>query len=163
MDIRKKNNAKNEEERLYTAKELESEIENALKNAKSEWDKGNEEKIRSERDDAAKLAAMSPEERTRAELEKNRREFDEEKSRYMAEKTEFEAARKLSENNLPISFAKLVSGKDTEETAANIENFKKEFLKAVENGISERLKGGNIKTGSGMRTESDPFLNGFGC
>ena len=163
MDIKKKNNVKDGAEKLYTAEELERAVNEAVKKAKSDWDTDNEEKIRSERDDAAKLASMSPEERAKAELEKNRKEFDEEKSRYMAEKMEFEAAKKLSENNLPITFAKLLAGKDAAETAANIDNFKNEFLKAVEKGLSEKLKGGSIKTGSGVRTENDPFLNGFGC
>lgn len=161
MEFRKKDNAKNEE-KTYTAEELEIAVNEALKNAKSDWDKDSEEKIRSERDDAAKLAAMSPEEREKAEFEKNRKAFDEEKSRYIAEKMEFAAARKLSENNLPISFAKLMAGADEAETSENIENFKREFLKAVEQGLSERLKGGSIKTGNGTRVESDPFLNGFG-
>ena len=162
MDIRKKNAVK-EEEKTYTAEELKKEIEKAVEAEKASWEKDSEEKIRSERDDAAKLASMNPEERAKAEFEKNRKEFDEEKGRYLAEKMEFEAAKMLSENDLPITFAKILAGKDSAETSANIESFKKEFLKAVEQGLSERLKGGAVKTGSGIRTESDPFLNGFGC
>ena len=77
MDIKKKNNVKDGAEKLYTAEELERAVNEAVKKAKSDWDKDNEEKIRSERDDAAKLASMSPEERAKAELEKNRKEFDE--------------------------------------------------------------------------------------
>lgn len=160
MEFRKK---EKNEEKTYSAEELENAVNEALKNAKSDWDKNSEEKIRSERDDAARLASMSPEEREKAEFEKNRKAFDEEKNRYIAEKMEFAAARKLSENNLPITFAKLLAGADEAATAENIENFKREFLKAVEQGLSERLKGGSIKTGNGTRQENDPFLNGFGC
>lgn len=163
MDIRKKNAAKDAEEKMYTKEELGKAVDAAVKNARSDWDKRSEEIIRSERDDAARLAAMKPEEREKAEFEKSRKAFDEEKNQYLAEKMEFEAAKMLSENKLPITFAGMLAGKDTAQTTENIEVFKNEFFKAVEQGISERLKGGSIRTGNGKITENDPFLNGFGC
>ncbi len=46
---------------------------------------------------------------------------------------------------------------------SNIETFKQEFLKAIEEALAERLKGTSPKTGMAPKTENDPFLAGFGC
>ena len=91
-----------------------------------------------------------------------REAFDEEKKAYMAEKQEFEAARALTEENMPVSFAKLLAGADSEETKENVAVFKKEFMSALEKALSERLRGSAPKTGGKEIYENDPFLAGFG-
>lgn len=160
------NNSGRGQEKTYTEQEFQSEVDRrvseALKKAKASWDKDNEVKIQSERDDAAKLAVMSADERARAEMEKRQKAFDEERNQYLSEKMEFEAAKELSKHNLPLSFAKLLSGGDMDSTLSNIETFKQEFLKAVEAALSERLRGSTPKTGGAVTEESDPFLSGFG-
>ncbi len=165
--INKKNTAfdenKNDAAKTYTEQELEQKIAEAIKNAKAGWDKENETKIQSERDDAAKMATMSADERARAEMEKRQKAFDAERNQYLSEKMEFEAARELSKNKLPLSFAKLMAGGDIDSTMSNIETFKQEFLKAIEEALAERLKGTSPKTGMAPKTENDPFLAGFGC
>ena len=149
--------------KLYTEQELNAELEKRLNEAKAGWDKENVEKIRSERDDAAKMASMSADERARAEMEKKQKAFDEERNQYMSEKMEFEAAKELSKHKLPLTFAKILTGGDMDATIANIETFKEEFLKAIEAALAERLKGSVPKTGTVQKFDSDPFLNGFGC
>lgn len=153
---------KDGQKKTYSEDELRAEVEKRVKEAKSLWDKDNEVKIKSERDDAAKMATMSADERARAEMEKRQKAFDEERNQYLTEKMEFEAAKELSKQNLPLSFAKLLSGGDIDATLSNIETFKEEFLKAVEAALSERLKGNTPKTGTSVREETDPFLMGFG-
>ena len=155
----KEKNTKN----LYTEQELNAELEKRLNEAKAGWDKENAEKIRSERADAAKMASMSADERARAEMEKKQKAFDEERNQYMSEKMEFEAAKELSKQKLPLTFAKILTGGDMDATIANIETFKEEFLKAIEEALAERLKGSVPKTGTVKKFDSDPFLNGFGC
>lgn len=91
----------------------------------------------------------------------NMADFEFEKSRYIAEKLEFQAKKALSEENLPVSFAKLLCGRSEDETLENIAVFKKEFLKAIEAALSEKLKGSTPKTVSGS-VAYDPFLNGLG-
>ena len=148
--------------KLYTEQELNAEVEKRLNEAKAGWDKENAEKICSERDDAAKMASMSADERARAEMEKKQKAFDEERNQYMSEKMEFEAAKELSKQKLPLTFAKILTGGDMDATIANIETFKEEFLKAIEDALAERLKGSVPKTGTIQKFNSDPFLNGFG-
>ena len=136
------------QEKMYTQKELDEKISQM----KAQWEKDSEAKIISERDDAAKLA----------EMEKRQKAFDEERSQYITEKMEFEAGKELAKHNLPLSFAKILSGGDIDSTLSNIENFKQEFLKAVEAALAERLKGQTPKIGNAEKTEYDPFLSGFG-
>lgn len=156
-----KNNLKEQkhegQEKVYTQEEFEKK----LSQMKAQWEKENEEKILSERDDAAKMATMSADERARAEMEKRQKAFDAERSQYMLEKMEFEAGKELAKHNLPLSFAKLLSGNDIDDTISNIDNFKQEFLKAVEAALAERLKGATPKTGNAPAAEYDPFLSGF--
>lgn len=154
------------QEKMYSEQELQSELEirvnEALKKARDGWDKENALKIQSERDDAARMATMSADERARAEMEKRQKAFDLERNQYLSEKMEFEAARELSKQKLPLSFAKLLSGGDIDTTISNIESFKEEFLKAVEEALSERLKGKTPATGLPAAEITDPFLSGFG-
>lgn len=91
----------------------------------------------------------------------DRADFENEKNQYLAEKLEFQAKKALSEENLPVSFAKLLCGENEDETLENIAVFKEEFLKAIEAALSERLKGSTPKTSAGT-VEYDPFLRGFG-
>lgn len=95
-----------------------------------------------------------------SDAEKERADFENERRSYMAEKLEFHAKKTLTEENLPVSFAKLLCGEDEEATVKNIALFKEEFLRAVEAALSEKLKGSTPKTAA-PSNEFDPFLTGF--
>lgn len=158
MQIKKKNSP--EEGQSYSREQLEREIEKAVSEKKSEWEKGLEERLEAERSEAARLATMSAAERSREEFDKKQKAFDEERGQYMSERMEFEAAKALSNAGLPISFAKILKGTDTKTTAENISVFKEEFLKAVEEEVSGRLKGVTPRTGA-TPAVADPFLAGL--
>ena len=128
--------SKKKTEQSFSKEQLEREIEKAVSEKKSEWEKGLEERLAAERDEAARLATMSADERSREEFDKKQKAFDEERSQYMSERMEFEAAKALSNSGLPIAFAKILKGSDTETTAENISIFKEQFLKAVEEEVS---------------------------
>ncbi len=150
---------------LYSAEDVEKliaeKVDEALKSARAAWDKDNESKIAAERDEAARLASMSAEERAKAELTKRESAFAAEKEKYMSEKMEFEATKALAKEQLPVSFAKILAGRDETATAENIDMFKTEFFKALEQALNDRLKGRTPKTSSVVES-SDPFLTGFG-
>lgn len=152
-------------DKSYSAGEVQeiikSEIANAVNEAKASWEKEAQSRIAAERDDAAKLASMSAEERARTELNRREAQFAEEKQQYMKERMEFEAAKTLADEQLPPCFAKILSGADSDATRENINLFKTEFLKAVESAINERLKGKTPRTSSVVES-NDPFLTGFG-
>lgn len=94
------------------------------------------------------------------EAEMQEKEADE-RNKYLAEKLEFHAEKALAKAELPVSFAKILCGKNEEETTENIAVFKEEFMKAVEAALSDKLKGKTPKTSS-AEMGFDPFLNGFG-
>ncbi len=97
-------------------------------------------------------------------VEKNPEEksFEDEKKAYLEEKMEFEAARTLADEGMPSSFAKILAGSDLETTRENVAVFKKEFMNALEDALSKRLKGNAPRTGNANIHETDPFLMGFG-
>ena len=137
-------------------------VEEALTKAKSAWDKDFESRIASEREDAAKMATMSSEERARVEMERRQKDFETERQQYVSERAEFEAAKELAAQNLPVNFSKMVADADKETMLENVAAFKAEYMKAIEAGLSQRLKGTLPKVSTEKEQISDPFLNGLG-
>ncbi len=137
-------------------------VKEALEEAKSDWDKDFEEKIASEREDAIKLASMSKDERAKFEIEKREKDFESERQQYISERAEFEAAKELEAQNLPVAFARMVADSDKDVMLENISVFKKEYMKAIEAGLSGRLKGSLPRISKEKQDDADPFLNGLG-
>ena len=78
------------------------------------------------------------------------------------EKAEFEAAKELEAQNLPVSFARMVASSDKDVMLENIASFKKEYMKAVEAGLGNRLKGTLPRISKEKEGYGDPFLTGLG-
>lgn len=114
------------------------------------------------KEELEKEQSLKKEEPEKGHENEEKTSFEDEKKAYMAEKLEFEAARTLAEEGLPVSFAKLLAKEDSEVTKENVALFKKEFMKALEEMLSKRLKGNVPRTGSTNMYENDPFLAGFG-
>lgn len=137
-------------------------VAKAVAEAKASWEKDFETRIVSEREDAARLATMSSEERAREEMERKQKDFESERQQYVSEKSEFEAAKELAAQNLPVNFAKMVADGDKEVMMENIASFKKEYMNAIEEGLSNRLKGTLPRVSKEREHAGDPFLNGLG-
>lgn len=137
-------------------------VAEAVKEIKASFDKDLEERIAAEREDAAKLATMSSEERAKAEIEKSRKDFESERAQYVSERAEFEAAKELTAENLPVTFARFVADGDKDKILENISIFKAEYLKAIEAGLGERLKGTLPRISKEKEQIADPFLSGLG-
>lgn len=135
-------------------------LQKYLEDEKAKWNSEMEKRIAAERSDAESMAKMNEGERANAEFKKRVKAFDDEKSRYMSERMEFEAAKALSKEGLPACFSSVLSGKTSEETAENVAMFKEEFMREVEKAVADKLRGTTPKTGVADK-ESDPFLSGF--
>lgn len=133
-----------------------------LKNEKTKWEQEFSERINYEREDAARLATMSADERARAEIEKKQQAFEAERKQYVSERAEFEAARELASQKLPVNFAAMVANPDREKMAENIALLKAEYMQAIEEGLSQRLRGSSPKISRETDMDFDPFLNGLG-
>lgn len=136
-------------------------VSEAVNEAKTEWEKGLTERISSEREDAARLATMSSEERAKEEMERRRQDFESERQQYVSERAEFEAAKELAAQNLPVSFARFVADSDEDTMQSNISALKKEYMKAIEDGLSQRLKGSLPRVSKEREQMGDPFLSGL--
>ncbi len=137
-------------------------VEEAADKLKSEWSKEMAGRIASEREDAARLATMSSEERAKAEMDKRQKDFETERQQYISEKAEFDAAKELAAQNLPVTFARMVADSDKDVMLENISAFKSEYMKAIEAGLSSRLKGSTPKVSTEKEQAGDAFLSGLG-
>ncbi len=140
--------------------EADKRVNSALENARAKWEKEYNEKLQKEKDEAARLAKMSAEERENEEFNKRVKDFEEREAKYNRERLEFECTKQLASEKLPVEMSEMLTGSDAEKTKKNIETFKAVFSKAVENAVTERLKGATPPTKT-KQDESDPFLQGF--
>ena len=141
---------------------VEKYVAEAVNGLKESFGKDFEARIAAEREDAAKMAQMSSEERAKAEIEKSRKDFETERAQYVSERAEFEAAKELTAQNLPVTFARFVADGDKDKMLENISIFKAEYLKAIEAGLGERLKGTLPRVSKENEAAADPFLSGLG-
>ena len=127
------------EKRLQS--ESDRRVAEALKTHSAKINKQVEERIQKEREDAARLAQMSEEEK-RAELDRKREQqlSEREQAIYRKEMT-LEAVKILDEKGLPVSFAETLIGESAEDTMTRIGKFEKEWNAALDKRIAERLKG----------------------
>ena len=131
------------QEKTFTQSELDNIIEKRLKKERAKFDK---EKANLS-NEAQRLASLSADERNRELLESERSELAQLKQELLEEKAELQRQQlvsatmsELGKLNLPTSFAELLVGEDAETTKANINNFNKEFSKAVTAEVNNRLK-----------------------
>lgn len=153
------NTAQTQTGKTYSEAELSAEVDRRVQQAQKKWQADLEERLKSERDEGARLAKLSADERAKEEQKKAQEKFEKERLQYKREKLEFETTKQLAELKLPVSFASLLAGADAEATKANIENFQKEWDSALQNEIENKLKGTAPK--SGAVSETDAFLSGF--
>lgn len=150
----------NENDQLKTI--ISQYVSEAVKTLKEDWKREFQSVMESEREETAKYASMSNEERAMAVMERKQRDFESERQQYVSERAEFEAAKELAAQNLPVNFARMVADADKEVMAENIRCFKAEYMKAIENGLSQRLKGVSPKISRERESSTDPFLRGLG-
>lgn len=135
--------------RTYTEAEFISEVDRRVSQAQAKWAAELDDKLNSARSEGEKLAKMNADERAKAKFETDKKKFESERAKYEAERLEFEAVKQLSENKLPVSFAKMCVGNNAEETKANIEGFKTAWNDALQNAVNDRMRGTTPKAGNG--------------
>lgn len=149
------------EEKAYSEKDFQSEVDKrvteALKTEKGKWQSEYDAKLKAEKDEAARLAKMSADERAKAEFDKRVKEFEDREVKHNTERLTFECTKQLAGKKLPVEFASMLTGADAETTKTNIETFEKAFSKAIEDAVTEKLKGKTPKTAGGQ--SSDAWLS----
>lgn len=136
--------------KTFTENELEGELAKRLLLEKEKWTKSYKRDVEKEKERQERLSKLSEEERKKAEIEQKEAELAEREAAIQLKEQQNEAADVLNKRGIPLSFLSfLVVGTDNEKNLENITNFEKEFKKAVEAGVKEKLKGRAPSVGNG--------------
>ena len=134
--------------KTYTADELETLVNGRLKSAQDKWQADAKKSAEAEKKKAERLAKLSEDERHAAEIQAKEKELAEKEETIRLKELKYDMASELSKRDLPGQFIDYLLGKDSAETLENIKTFEKEFKKAVETGVNNRLKGKAPKGGA---------------
>lgn len=147
------------EEQLAAIKEKfgfkdDKDVDSIVKSKKSRWQKEAEE----EKNEAARLAKLSEEDRQKALLDKDRTEFEKEKAEFQKQQLFVEKGKQLTAQGIPADFAHRITGDTAEDILEDVKAFRAEWDKAVEAKVNERLASKSktkVGTGAGQMTKAE--------
>lgn len=129
-------------------------VDSIIKNKKSRWQKELEE----QKNEAARLAKLSEEDRQKALIQKEKEEFEKEKEEFRKEQLYVEKGKQLTAQGIPADFAHRIAGDTAEEILEDVKAFRAEWDKAVEAKVNERLASKSktkVGTGAGQMTKAE--------
>ena len=132
-----------------------------LADEKAKWEKAYQKKAAADKKEAERLAKLSEDERRAAELEARNKELEEKDQEIRRKELKLETVKVLADRSLPIAFADYLIAEDSESTLKRITAFEKEYKKAVEEGVNEKLKGKAPAASGGGTGDSAGVENGF--
>lgn len=142
--------------------DVQAKIDAALAAAKAKWEKEYQKKAAAEKKEAERLSKLSEDERKAAELENSRKELEAKEAELKKKELRLEMVKVLADRKIPVQFMDYLIAEDSESTLSRITTFEKEFKKAVEDGVNEKLKG-KAPAAGGTRTGENGagVTNGF--
>lgn len=154
-----------QEQVTYTQEEFDKQLQSeadkrvteALKTAKAKWESDYKDKLKKEKDEAARLAKMSAEDRAKEEFEKQKQDFETERKQFERDRLELQVKKDLNEQGLNESFSSFLIGEDADSSLANIKSFKGAWDKALSEAVKEKLKGEPPKASPGQNETQDVF------
>ncbi|WP_392435367.1 DUF4355 domain-containing protein [Finegoldia magna] len=154
-----------QEQVTYTQEEFDKQLQSeadkrvteALKTAKAKWESDYKDKLKKEKDEAARLAKMSAEDRAKEEFEKQKQDFEAERKQFERDRLELQVKKDLNEQGLNESFSSFLIGEDADSSLANIKSFKGAWDKALSEAVKEKLKGEPPKASPGQSETQDVF------
>lgn len=149
--------------KAYTQADIDAALTAKLAEEKSKWEKEYQQKAEAAKKEQERLSKLSDDERKRAEIEKTQLELLAKEKELKIKELKLEVVEDLTKRGIPVSFLDyLVVDADSEKTLGRITNFEKEFKKAVDTAVNERLKGKTPKAGSGTAVDkTKPSGSGF--
>lgn len=148
------------EEQLAVIKEKfgfkdDKDVDSIVKSKKSRWQKEAEE----EKNEAARLAKLSEEDRQKALLDKDRTEFEKEKAEFQKQQLFVEKGKQLQSIGIPSDLADRIQGETAEEVMADVKIFKAAWDAALQKAVDQALKSSidSPLDSSGSKTEVNPF------
>lgn len=116
-------------------------IEKAVSEAKTKWEKEVEEKLKKAEEEGMRKAKLTNEQRKKEDDDKERAEFEKAKAEFEHEKIVAYAETELAKVGLSAEIAKYIIAEDKDSTKAVIDKIKENYDKDVQAGVTERLKG----------------------
>ena len=138
---------------------VEEQIKAAVAEAKKEWDKGLDGKIKAAQDEAARLAKLSAAERQKEEDKAAKEKFEKDVAEFEHKKLIYYAENQLAKSGLPTEIAEYLTADNEENTKAVIDKIKSAFDKAVEAGVTEKLKGKTPPMGGAHHEPTGSFMD----
>lgn len=131
--------------KTYTEDELKAQIQaetdrkvtKALETAKAKWAEEEQAKLKQ----AEELAKLSEKERLAKELEIQRNEFEQEKSKFQRERLTLQTEKDLISKDMPAEFAQFVVADTAEQTLININTLQASWQAAIEKAVDDKVKG----------------------
>lgn len=132
-----------------------NDVDSIIKSKRSRWQKELEE----EKNEAARLAKLSEEERQQALIQKEKDDFEKEKIAFRREQLLVEKGKQLQEVGIPSNFASRIQGDTAEEAMKDVKAFKFEWDKAVEAAVNKKLEASidSPLGGASKNVSSNPF------
>ena len=96
-----------------------------------------------------------------AELEARNKELEAKDQEIRRKELKLETVKVLADRSLPVAFVDYLIAEDSESTLKRITAFEKEYKKAVEAGVNEKLKGKAPAASGGGAGDSAGVENGF--
>ena len=130
------------EEQLASIKEKfgfkdDEDVNKLIQSKHASWSK----KLEAEKNEAARLAQLSEEERQQALIQKEKEEFEAEKAKFRQDQLFVEKGKQLVAEGMPAEFANRIVGDSAEEILADVKALRAEWDKAIEAKVNERLAG----------------------
>lgn len=108
---------------------------------KAKTDKAIEERIKAEMAEYDRKAKLTEEEREKEARTKREKELADRETQITMRERKLEAASALSEKGVPTEFVDYVVDIDSTKMSERIDSFAKAYQKAVEKGVTDKLKG----------------------
>lgn len=142
----------------FTKEEIDRRVDEAVKTARANWDVEFGGKLEEAKNEGARLAKLSAEERQKEENRVEREKFEQEKAEFAHKSLVAETVKQLGEKGIPVEFAEMAAGANAETAQANIKTLETAWNKAVEEAVTKRLSSKAPNIGAGEPTGAG---NGF--
>lgn len=131
--------------------EADKRVTEALKTSKAKWEKEYNERLKHEKEEAARMSQLSEKEKSEVLLKKREEELEKKERMLHIQSLKLESIKILEEKKLPTSFVDWLIGTDADDTYQNIQSFEKAFQEAVQAEVQNRLPKRIPKVGESKR------------
>ncbi len=138
------------QEKTFTKEEIDRRVDEAVKTARANWDAEFDGKLKAAKDEGARLAKLSAEERQKEETKAEREQFEREKAEFAHKSLVAETVKQLGEKGIPVVFAKMAAGASAEEAQENIKTMEAEWNAAIQKAVNERIKTSSVTPAAGQ-------------